>query len=365
MNKRMLQALALMLAMLLALLAACAFAEEEATGAEAAEEAVAEEAVIEEEAAEDEEAEENGTVVEVSDGDPEAEEEADLRRLRLGSSVYTLMIDEDFVAGELTEADIAAGQIGCWQHDETGLDLDVFQFPKDGAEAGDLGRLALLQAADDESVEVVWPTDVQNDIDIAWYWGTRTRDGEGRQVAVFFLDSGDTYVKLVFWMADDEAGAEAWDIIGTLDYMQLKEIRLGTSDFTLTVPDDFQQGEISDEDIADDQVAYWYSNASLLDFDVYQFSKEGVSQTLAEYAVEESSTYPAVSELVTDGEINQIPVAWYRAVDECAEGEYDTITYIIDAGDEFIEVVFWLDGPTAEAEASYIIHNLINNALAE
>ncbi len=289
--------------------------------------------------------------------------EESLRRLRLGSSVYTVMIDDDFVRGELAEDDVAKGQVACFQNDETGLDLDVYQFSKEGV-AQELSHFTLEQANALEEVEVVWPTSEVNDIDVGWFWAPNPENGEPRETATYILDSADTYVQLVFTMPDEEAGVEVWNITDTLQYMELKEIPLGDSSFTLTVPDDYRQGEISDEDIADDQVAYWYSDVSLLDFDVYQFSKEGLPATLAEYAAEESSVYPAVPELVTDAEINLTPVAWYRAVDECEEGEYDTITYIIDGGDEYLEVVFWLDGPTAEAEADFIIHNLIDESLA-
>ena len=297
------------------------------------------------------------------------EEETDatgLRRLRLGSSVYTIMIDDDFVAGELTDEDVANGQIACLQNDDTGLEMDVFQIPMGEGVSEQLSHFTLHQADAEEAVDVVWPADTINDIDVGWYWGKRIRDDVVCDVAVYILDSMDSYIELVFWpAAEDGLGVEILDIMYSVQYMSLKEIRLGTSRFTMVVPDDYMLGAISEEDIADDQVAYWYSDASPVDFDVYQFNKEGISQTLAEYAVEEASTYPAVSELVTDGEINLIPVAWYRAVDECDEGEYDTVTYIIDAGDEYVEVVFWLDGPTAEEEAGFMIHNLIDEAMLE
>ena len=294
-------------------------------------------------------------------GEEEAEV-TELRRLRLGSSVYTVMIDDDFVAGDLTEAQMDDGQIACFQNDETGLDMDVFQLSKeDGSRT--LSRFTLEEAMLEEKVEVVWPEDEINDIDVGWYWAYRMKDDELREVAVYILDSGDSFLELVFWPAAEDLGMEILDIMDSVNYMELKEIRLGTSAFTLIVPDDYVMGEMSDEDIADDQVAYWYSDASTMDFDVYQFSKQDVAPVLADYAVEESSTYPAVTEIVTDGEINLTPVAWYRAVDECDEGEYDTITYIIDGGDEYIEVVFWLDGVTADAEADFIIHNLINESL--
>ena len=49
-------------------------------------------------------------------------------------------------------------------------------------------------------------------------------------------------------------------------------------------------------------------------------------------------------------------------MDECEEGEYDTITYIFESGDEYFEIVFWLDGPTAGAEADFIIQSLTDGS---
>jgi len=37
---------------------------------------------------------------------------------------------------------------------------------------------------------------------------------------------------------------------------------------------------------------------------------------------------------------------------------FNTLTYILDGGNEYVEVVFWLDGETADAEAEAIIRTL-------
>ena len=287
----------------------------------------------------------------------EPEEEPDVRRLRLGTSFYTVMIDDGFVEGDVTEADIAEGQIGYYICDNHGLDFDLYQFSKEGL-TEDLSHYTLEEANRYDQVEVVWPMDVINDINVGWYRTKETWEGIEYDTVTYIMDAGEDYVELVFWVEDDEDAMEAWSIMESLDMAGLEQIQLGTSPFNLYAPDDFQQGSMTDEDVSDDQVAYWYSEASLLDFDVYQFSKEGLPQTLAEDAQQEVADYPVISELVTDAEINGIPVAWYRTVEECEEGEYDTITYIMDTGDEYVEVVFWLDGLTADAEADYIIHNL-------
>jgi hypothetical protein len=142
------------------------------------------------------------------------------------------------------------------------------------------------------------------------------------------------------------------------DGMATKTLRLGTSAFMITVPAGFTEGEMTQEDIADDQVAYYYSTDTPLDFDVYQFNKDGYPNALADYAAEEVNGYNEVSQLVTDGEINGIPAAWYRTVEVYQDAEFNTLTYILDGGDEYVEIVFWLDGENADAEADAIIRSL-------
>jgi gas vesicle protein len=141
-------------------------------------------------------------------------------------------------------------------------------------------------------------------------------------------------------------------------------LRLGTSPFTLVVPGGFVEGEMTQEDVEDDQVAYYYSNDTLLDFDVYQFSKDGYPNDLATYAQEETSGYNSVTDLGT-GVINGIYAAWYRTVEEYNNATFDTLTYILDGGDEYVEICFWLDGDTADAEADAIIRTLASDKLPE
>ncbi len=302
--------------------------------------------------------------------EPEMEVDAEpaqsLRRLRLGTSFYTVMIDDGFVAGDMTEEEIAEGQIGCYVCDRTGLELDVFEIGKEDA-SQELAHATMEEANKYDNVEVVWPSDTINDIEVGWFRTHETWDGVDYDTVTYILDAADNYIGLEFWIEDDEDdddAIEVWTIMDSLRLADLTEIQLGTSPFALYVPDDFREGSLTAADIEDDQVAYWYSEASLLDFDVYQFSKEGQPETLAAYVEEEAATYPVVTEVVTDAAINDIPVAWYRCVDECEEGEYDTITYVMDDGEDYVEVVFWLDGLTADAEADYIIHNLHDSRVA-
>jgi hypothetical protein len=139
--------------------------------------------------------------------------------------------------------------------------------------------------------------------------------------------------------------------------VETRVLQLGTSAFSITIPAHFVEGEITEEDKADDQVAYYYSDATLIDFDVYQFSKEGYADTLAAFVAEEAADNDA-SEVVTDAEINGIPVGYYRSVGESDGVEYDVITYAFEDNGEYLEIDFWLDGDTAQAEVDAIIQTL-------
>ena len=52
-------------------------------------------------------------------------------------------------------------------------------------------------------------------------------------------------------------------------------------------------------------------------------------------------------------EINGVPAAWYRTVEEYQNAAFNTLTYILDGGDEYVEVCFWLDGDLPVAFVFY------------
>jgi hypothetical protein len=126
----------------------------------------------------------------------------------------------------------------------------------------------------------------------------------------------------------------------------------------MEIPADYSEGERTQEEIQDGLVAYLQSPDRLLDFDIYQFSKEGYPEELAEYTKQEAAEYESAFDIVTDLKMNGIDAASYRARELYDGQEYETLTYILDGGDEFVEVVFWLDGEDTENEAQEIISSL-------
>ena len=131
-------------------------------------------------------------------------------------------------------------------------------------------------------------------------------------------------------------------------------IELGTSGLTMVIPASYAKGEISAEDTDESQVAYYVSEESKVDFDVYQWAKaEG--ETLESVAAEEAAEYESAAVAT---EFNGVPCMYYEAVEESDGVEYKTVTYIAEDGNDFVEIVFWLDGDDAQEIVNSIINTL-------
>lgn len=126
------------------------------------------------------------------------------------------------------------------------------------------------------------------------------------------------------------------------------DIKAGS--FSLTVPGSFENGEVTSQDISEGMTAYYRSDETLLDFDVYEFAKE---KPFAEFVKEDSE-----GKLVTESEINGVKISSYRDVHEFEGTKYPVMCCLFEDSDEYLKIVFWLDGETAEAEALEILRSL-------
>ncbi len=133
-----------------------------------------------------------------------------------------------------------------------------------------------------------------------------------------------------------------------------KTAAVGTTGYLVAVPADYHEGEVTEADRKDDQVAYYLSEKHLMDFDVYQFPTEG--QTLLDYAAAEAKEYGA--DKVESLEVNGVALALYCSEETYDGGSYRVANYLLEAGDDFGELSFWLDGEDAEALTEQIIASL-------
>ena len=132
-----------------------------------------------------------------------------------------------------------------------------------------------------------------------------------------------------------------------------KSISLGS--YTIEIPDSFVNGDVTEEEREAGLTAYYKSEATLLDFDVYQLS--GKTGTLAEVAAEDAKIFDG-TDITADLEINGVKAASYRSKQESEDSMYDVLSYVFGENGEYIRLVFWLDGENAEAEAKAIINSL-------
>ena len=141
------------------------------------------------------------------------------------------------------------------------------------------------------------------------------------------------------------------------DNFDMTEIEIGTSGFMISIPSDYYEGEVTREDKKDDQIAYFRSDDHLMDFDVYQFDKEGM--TLEEYAAKEAREYNA--DKVEDAGFNGVNMKLYYSQEEYEGKSYPVANYIFENDTDFTELSFWLDGEDAEDLVRQILFSIYYN----
>ena len=133
-----------------------------------------------------------------------------------------------------------------------------------------------------------------------------------------------------------------------------KTVPVGTTGYHIVVPADYTAGQITEEWHLDDMVGYYCSEKYGMDIDIYQFAADGMS--LKDYAALEAKKYGAKN--VENHEINGIPFLLY-----ISDEEYDGVVYrvanvLFEAGDDFAELCFWMNGEENEQLAGQIFSSL-------
>lgn len=132
------------------------------------------------------------------------------------------------------------------------------------------------------------------------------------------------------------------------------DIRIGTTGYILTIPSDYHKADVTEEERRDDMIAYYKSEERLLDFDIYQYPRDG--RSLKEYTALESEEYGADDFETLN--INDTELTLYYSEEKYDGKSYRVANYLFEAGDDFGEIAFWLDGEDAEGLADLIISSL-------
>jgi hypothetical protein len=131
--------------------------------------------------------------------------------------------------------------------------------------------------------------------------------------------------------------------------------QLGTSAFSIVLPKGYAQTE---DDMDEDQIAYYYKDDKSIDFDVYQWDK-GDNFTLESEANYYAAEYGTTAEAVT---VNGIKGYKYVSSEEYEGNTYTVANYMFEDDVYIVELCFWTVGTAEEyAAVDEILNTLKKN----
>ena len=133
-------------------------------------------------------------------------------------------------------------------------------------------------------------------------------------------------------------------------------LQLGASNYSVSIPNSYRNGEVTIEELQANMVAYYYSPYSDMDFDIYQFPRPDPEMSLEEYTIKSADDFNGNN--ARTRVINGIEVGTYLSREFYDGIEYDVMAALIEDGDDYVEVVFWLDGENAGQESTAILYTL-------
>lgn len=123
-----------------------------------------------------------------------------------------------------------------------------------------------------------------------------------------------------------------------------KPTQLGDSDFSIVLPKGYA---MADDDLDEDQVAYFCKDDNSIDFDVYQWEK-GEQYTLQSEADYFAAAYGTKAQEVV---INGINGMKYTTEEEYEGEVYTVVNYMFEDDVYIVEICFWTVDSAEEYEA--------------
>jgi hypothetical protein len=123
-----------------------------------------------------------------------------------------------------------------------------------------------------------------------------------------------------------------------------KPTQLGTSDLSIVLPKGYAAAE---DDLDEDQVAYYYKDDNSIDFDVYQWEK-GDKYTLESEANYFAAEYGTTAEAVT---VNGIKGYKYVSCEDYGSKTYTVVNYMFEDDTCIVEICFWTIDTAEEYKA--------------
>lgn len=120
-----------------------------------------------------------------------------------------------------------------------------------------------------------------------------------------------------------------------------KAEKLGDTSFSIILPEGYKLTE--NEDLDEDQIAYYYKDDNSVDFDVYAWAKENyvLKEEAEYYATEYNST-------VNEFSVNGIDGYLYISNELYDEVNWVVYNYMFEDDNNFVELCFWTDNSEEE-----------------
>lgn len=133
---------------------------------------------------------------------------------------------------------------------------------------------------------------------------------------------------------------------------EVNELQIGSSAFSIILPEGYAAAE---DELDEDQIAYYQKDDQSIDFDIYQWAKEGI-YTLETEAAYFAEQYGSTPELVV---INGIQVMKYTTLEEYEGFVYTVVNYMFEDEESIVELCFWtIDTAEEYAAVEEIINTL-------
>lgn len=300
-----------------------------------------------------------------------ADEAPATNEIRLGRSFYYIDVPADYVLTPEEEA--APYHVAYFKSENSLMDFDVYELDADtlsglGIDLGTVENVDVLKtvaAAAGVTETGEYQTGEVAGIEVAYVSGTAAWDGETYKVGVYGFKAYSSFVTIVFWLDGEGAEEQSSAILSTLHKsLDTTIIPLGDSGYSLKATKDFVL--TPEEETAPFRIAYYASNSTLMDFDVYEIDADVLSADGYDIAavdgadalkvvvgadVTENSEYQAV-------EVAGVQVAFVSGTADWEGVTYDVAVYGIKADSSYVVIVFWLDGANALEQSSAILSTL-------
>ena len=269
----------------------------------------------------------------------------------LGSTGLTLTLPSGWQEDSLDATDIAEGALCYWYNDT--LDMAVYLSDADVT----LDEMVEECRDDNEITEAGYVSGQPGGLSFGYFVYPITDDQDVYYAVEYFAVNGSQMLEIIFYMDDTSSTSQAESILRTLKAagstasaaqttVTGDSVAIGTTGLRLTLPTGFVEDALTQEDIADDMVAYWYSD--LLDIIVYEEDGEGVTDSdVMEELQEEGITQYGTTEMPSGIDFVYAVLSYTEDNETLVEVAYYTVT-----DNKLVSILFVMTDAEKEAASA-------------